>query len=116
MTRIGLYFAASWCSACKEFTPKLVKAYNDIIKNDPDFIEIWLIPIENSKEKFENYLKTHPFRYIPLDDPRINEYKLMFNVETIPTLIIVDRDYDRCIDLDGVTSVSNGDDLLEKWK
>jgi nucleoredoxin len=87
---VGLYFSAHWCPPCKSFTPKLVKYYN-ARKEKGDF-EVIFCSGDRAQEQFDEYFGTMPWLSFPFKDSRIEELNAMYEIEGIPTLVIVDPD------------------------
>jgi len=67
---LGLYFSAHWCPPCRDFTPVLVKFYNQFKKSAAAYclLDIVLISSDHDEESFLEYLKQMPWPAIPYDD------------------------------------------------
>ena len=52
---IGIYFSAHWCPPCRQFTPQLVKFYQDCKKNKKSF-EIVFVSFDNTAKDMSNYM------------------------------------------------------------
>ena len=52
---IALYFSAGWCGPCHQFTPDLVKFYNEIKPQHPDF-EIVFMSRDEGQNAMEKYM------------------------------------------------------------
>jgi len=89
----ALYFAASWCPACSQFTPQLSKYY----KNNIDFaapkFEVIFISRDNSAAAMEQYmLKTNmPWPAIRYQDPNREKLRKRYAPRGTPSLVLVDR-------------------------
>lgn len=87
--KLGLYFSASWCGPCRQFTPVLIEAYNELLK-EGDF-EIVFISADEDDESFNGYFSKMPWLAIPFADEeardRLDE---LFEVRGIPHLVILD--------------------------
>jgi nucleoredoxin len=87
---LGLYFSASWCPPCQQFTPILAETYRKLKekRNDVEFI---FISSDRDEMDFHNYYKKMPFLAFPFhlsnENQKLNN---LFEVEGIPTLVIVD--------------------------
>lgn len=105
---IGLYFSASWCTPCREFTPKLKEFYNEMKKKLPHDgrLEILLVPRDNDEAAFNAYRKTMPWPSLPrirAISHRLNQH---FKVTSIPTLVLVEPD--------GTVIAHNGRRLMQE--
>ena len=85
---IGLYFSAHWCPPCRGFTPDLVKAYAEHLKAKG--LEIIFVSSDRDAASFKEYYETMPWLAIPNGDPRKSKLSSLFNVEGIPSFVIVD--------------------------
>jgi len=88
---IGLYFSAHWCPPCKMFTPQLVKTYNAIKAAGKDF-EIIFVSSDRSQESFMEYFGEMPWLAIPNGDPRKEKLSKLYEVEGIPSFVLIDSD------------------------
>lgn len=87
---IGLYFSAHWCPPCRGFTPKLVEFYNRRIASGKNDFEIIFCSSDKDQKSFQEYYGEMPWLAIPLNDPRIRELSEHFEVEGIPSFVILD--------------------------
>lgn len=89
---IGIYFSAHWCPPCRAFTPKLVKAYNELKKKGESF-EIVFVSADRSEAEMERYMKEEsmPWLAVPYSSPKRHELVGRYAVLGIPTLIILDK-------------------------
>ena len=73
---VAIYFSASWCAPCKQFTPILAQFYNTVNKKlgcknisdpiDRKFEIIW-VSRDSSVEEFVNYYSKMPWLALPFD-------------------------------------------------
>jgi hypothetical protein len=90
---IGILFTGSWVPPAKEFMVKLEELYAEINKTEKIF-EIVQIPNEKSEAAYkESLTDKRPWLYLPFNDPFIKTLVEQFNVEFLPTFIIVNRDF-----------------------
>jgi len=85
---IGLYFSAHWCPPCKGFTPQLVKAYNEHLKAKG--LEVIFVSSDRDQKQFREYFEEMPWKAIPMGDKRKDKLSKMYEVEGIPSFVIVD--------------------------
>jgi nucleoredoxin len=87
---VGLYFSAHWCPPCKAFTPKLASYYDHRKSTGKNDLEIIFCSSDRSETEFNEYFATMPWLAMPLNDKRINELSTRFEVQGIPTFVIID--------------------------
>ena len=63
---IAIYYSASWCPPCRQFTPVLDKFYKDN-KKDGNF-EILLVGFDRSEEKMLDYMSHMSFNGVAFKD------------------------------------------------
>jgi len=85
---IGLYFSAHWCPPCRQFTPKLIEAYESDLKAKG--LEIVFVSSDKNASEFSEYYGTMPWLAIPQGDKRKNVLSKMFGVQGIPSFVLVD--------------------------
>ena len=88
---LGLYFSASWCPPCQEFTSQLIKIY---LQNQKKYnFEIVLIPFrETNKINFERYFQKMPWLSIsPENHTKITNLINKYKCTRIPTLIFINN-------------------------
>lgn len=88
---VALYFSAHWCPPCQKFTPVLASIYKQLKEKGEEF-EVVFISSDDGQESFDNYFKEMPWLAVPYDDEKTR--KLLsnwFEVEGIPTLVILDK-------------------------
>ncbi|KAL7149106.1 hypothetical protein ABFS83_05G017100 [Erythranthe nasuta] len=88
---IGLYFSASWCGPCQQFTPRLVEVYNELAQTKN--FEIIFISSDEDDESFDTYFSKMPWLAIPFSDSDTRQ-KLdeLFGVSGLPHLVILNED------------------------
>jgi len=101
---VALYFAAMSCSACRAFTPLLLRCYNEL-KSEGKPFEIVYIAEDEREEDFTAMVRDKPWLAIPFVD---RESKAIltkrFDIRETPTLIVVDG-HGKVINRNGVAIV-----------
>ncbi|KAF7124237.1 hypothetical protein RHSIM_Rhsim12G0116900 [Rhododendron simsii] len=88
--KVGLYFSASWCGPCQQFTPNLVEVYNELSAKG-DF-EIVFVSADQDEEAFKGYFTKMPWLAIPFSDSNTrDQLDEVFKVMGIPYLVILDE-------------------------
>ncbi|CAF4734097.1 unnamed protein product [Rotaria socialis] len=62
---VALYFSAHWCRPSREFTVKLVEAYNSVYEDVKDKFEIVFLSWDNEESAFESFYKDMPWKALP---------------------------------------------------
>ena len=90
---IGILFTGSWVPPAKDFMQKLEELYNEVNKTEKIF-EIVQISNEKSEHAYKEQLSPkRNWLYLPFNDPFMKNLVEQFNVEFLPTFIIVNRDF-----------------------
>ena len=111
---IGLYFSASWCPPCKQFTPILIKLRDD---NQAD-LEVVFISSDRSAEDQMKYMKDYKMSFlaVPLGAEQTKKLQSKFNIRGIPSLIILDSS-GKVISTSGVSEVRKSpEEAIASWK
>ncbi|KAL6351313.1 hypothetical protein AAG906_035105 [Vitis piasezkii] len=88
--KIWLYFSASWCGPCRQFTPELVEVYDDF-SSKGDF-EIIFVSRDKGDQLFNEYFSKMPWLAIPFSDSDTRDHlKKFFKVGGIPSLAMLDE-------------------------
>jgi len=104
---IALYFSASWCPPCRQFTPRLVDIYSQAKKEKLNF-EVVFVSGDSDESEFLKYFHGHhTWHAIPYDDDNDVREKLQqhFKVTGVPRLVILGKD-GKTIEHNAVGSVS----------
>ena len=103
---LGIYFSAHWCGPCRAFTPQLVSVYNTLKAAGKPF-EIIFASSDRDEDSFRQYFGTMPWlTFANNADEHKSELSSHFEVEGIPTLVILDENR-KVISEDGRSAVSS---------
>jgi nucleoredoxin len=86
-----LYFSASWCPPCRQFSPIL----DDFITSNSTRLKTTCVFISGDKteEEFTKYFSSHKWPFAIVNDGtrkiQLNEF---FEVRGIPTVVVIDKD------------------------
>jgi thiol-disulfide isomerase/thioredoxin len=90
---IGILFTGSWVPPAKEFMQKLEELYAEVNKTEKIF-EIVQISNEKSEHAYKEQLSSkRNWLYLPFNDPFMKNLVEQFNIEFLPTFIVVNRDF-----------------------
>jgi len=103
---LGLYFSAHWCGPCRSFTPTLIEKYKSIKEAGHPF-EIIFVSSDKSMQEFQEYFGTMPWLAIPQGDSRKKELSTLFDVEGIPTFVLVDSETGKVINANGRGAITD---------
>jgi nucleoredoxin len=87
----GLYYSASWCGPCRQFTPQFVEAYKQIKQRHPEF-EVVFVSADRSAGDMTDYVKADRMPWLALkyeaaqSDAELRRYC----GPGIPCLVLVD--------------------------
>lgn len=103
-----VYWSASWCGPCLQFTPRLVNYYNE--NGGGDKFEIVLVCIDRTEEKMMRYMrvKKMPWPAVRFDEKAGTGAK-SFAKGGIPRLMIINKKGE-------VIDRGNGPSMLRKFK
>lgn len=63
---VAVYFSASWCPPCRQFTPVLAKLYGELNKRRPGQFEVVWVSGDRTQEDFLAYYKKMPWLAVTL--------------------------------------------------
>lgn len=86
----GIYFSASWCGPCRQFTPGLVDAYRELKQKYPHF-EVVFVSADRSAGDMTAYMKQDRMPWPALKYELVQGSTLMrYAGPAIPCLVLVD--------------------------
>lgn len=105
---LALYFSAHWCPPCKGFTPKLSETYEKVVAAGKKMGVIF-VSSDNSPSEFRDYFGSMPKSWgaIPSGDKRKGVLSKLFDVEGIPTLVILDAKTGAVINANGRGAIAS---------
>lgn len=80
-------FWATWCGPCRQEMPKLDELYKRYKRAG---VAVWGVNVEDDSSLAENFLKNNPVDFPVLYDVS-SEVSELYNVDAMPTTVIVDR-------------------------
>lgn len=102
---IGLYFSIHSFRGSAGFTEKLSEVYKELQERGESF-EVVRIPLDDDEESFNEGLKHIPWLSLPFKDKTSSKLIKYFELETLPTLVIIGPN--------GKTLQSNVAELVEE--
>lgn len=89
---VGLYFSASWCPPCRQFTPRLAETYTKLTKDGVEW-EVVYVSCDRNKHQFEEYFSHMPWLAIPFESSALRDtLSSKFKVQGIPTFVMMGPD------------------------
>ena len=87
----ALYFSASWCGPCRQFTPRLVDAYSELKAQYPEF-EVVFVSADNSAGEMRDYMKGDRMAWpaLKFDAIPTSGEIMQYCGDGIPCLVLVD--------------------------
>ncbi|XP_030636230.1 nucleoredoxin-like protein 1 [Chanos chanos] len=93
-----LFFGSGECERCQEFAPTLKDFFKQL--TDEFYVErsaqlvLLYVSLDPSEDEQEKFLKELPKRclFLPYEDPYRKELEVMFQVEEIPTVVVLRPD------------------------
>ncbi|XP_074487440.1 nucleoredoxin-like protein 1 [Sebastes fasciatus] len=93
-----LFFASAECESCQQFAPTLTEFYKRL--TDEFYVDraaqlvLLYISLDQSEEQQESFLKELPKQclFLAYEDPYRRELEAVFNVEELPTVVVLRPD------------------------
>ncbi|XP_029991435.1 nucleoredoxin-like protein 1 [Sphaeramia orbicularis] len=117
-----LFFASASSESCQEFAPTLHDFYKKL--TDEFYVEraaqlvLLYISLDESEEQLEDFLKELPKKslFLAYEDPYRRELEAMFNVEKLPTVVVLRPDCSILIPNAVEEIVSLGPECYQNWQ
>lgn len=113
---IGILFAAGWCPHCADFIVQLKSFYAELeLAGNP--FEVVFVSFDNSADDMAAHMTDAdmPWLAVPFGSAFESNLKLLYNVTSIPTLIVVDSDAN-AISFNGRSEVvTRGAQAYDDW-
>jgi nucleoredoxin len=114
---VGVYFSAHWCPPCKMFTPILAKSYTEMRAAGKKF-EVVFVSSDRDEASFNGYFGEMPWKAVKFASRSVKEeLSSAFDVEGIPTFVILDGATGKVINANGRAAIMGdpaGDEF--PWK
>ncbi len=91
--RVAFFFGAQWSKASVSFSLKLKKAYSALRQtwiNSASF-HVVFVSLDKDLEAYNRFVQSHEYLTIGFNNPRAQQLSNLFEVEGIPSVVIVDR-------------------------
>lgn len=115
---VAIYFSASWCGPCRQFTPQLASFYASMNKKGKKLEVVW-VSGDRSSDEFVDYYSKMPWLAVPLTIAQRVQARLgpMYKVKGVPHLVVLDGHDATVYTLDGRTKVAQDKYGLEfPWR
>jgi nucleoredoxin len=85
----ALYYSASWCGPCRQFTPGLVSAYRELKQKHPEF-EVIFVSADHSAGDMLGYMHDDRMAWPAVRFDRREQKMIDYSGPGIPCLVLVD--------------------------
>ncbi|CAM9253167.1 unnamed protein product [Ascophyllum nodosum] len=87
---LAVYFSASWCAPCQQFTPILKGVYKKLQQQGKPF-EILFVSSDKTKQEFRTYMGDMPWLSVPFEGKTRGTIAQLLGVSALPTLLVFDE-------------------------
>ncbi|KAE8300799.1 Nucleoredoxin-like protein 1 [Larimichthys crocea] len=117
-----LFFASATCERCQQFAPTLADFFKQL--TDESYVDrsaqlvLLYISLDQSEEQQEIFLRELPKKclFLAYEDPYRRELEAMFNVEKLPTVVVLRPDCSILIPNAVEEILGLGPDCYRNWK
>ncbi|KAM9314962.1 nucleoredoxin-like protein 1 [Pholidichthys leucotaenia] len=117
-----LFFASAACETCQQFAPTLHNFFKKL--TDEFYVEraaqlaFLYISLDESEEQLESFLKELPKKslFLAYEDPYRRELEAMFNVQQLPTVVVLRPDCSILIPNAVEEIIRLGPDCYRNWQ
>jgi len=87
-----LYYSASWCHPCRQFTPILNSFYKEHYGKSKKTFEIILMSNDDSEKEMKEYMKktNMPFKAAPYETSTFQLAYEVYPLKYLPSLVVLD--------------------------
>jgi hypothetical protein len=113
---IAIYFEAAWCSSCAQFTPLMMTAYDEILLAGKSF-EVVFVSYGDSEEDMLAHMRDKGMTWlaIPFSGGRVDALTLRYQVQFIPTVVVLDSEANTISMVGRDEIVANGASAYDAW-
>mmetsp|Transcript_7246 Transcript_7246/g.21392 ORF Transcript_7246/g.21392 Transcript_7246/m.21392 type:complete len:5155 (-) Transcript_7246:1654-17118(-) len=98
---VAIYFSASWCPPCRQFTPALIQVYSQLRAAGKE-IEVVFVSADKSEAAFAEYFGEMPWLALPFGERKVANALLdEYSVRGFPTLVLLDGSTGKLISEEG---------------
>jgi len=113
---VAIYFESTTCSACQQFTPQLISAYNELRLDGRSF-EVVLVSWADNQDDMLAHMRDTGMPWLAVRNGGVVWGSLVqrYGVTGVPTLVVVDNDANTITMLGRNDIVSKGADAYDDW-
>ena len=113
---VAMYFSASWCPPCRQFTPILKEFYEDLLEKELPF-DIVFVSSDKTENDMDRYMKEchGDWLAVPFGHELIKELKKRYHITAIPKVVVITDDGSVVTVLGRKEIVENGPQCYQQW-